>query len=269
MQRYRLAMDCFVKRIVASINTQLLCCLVCLFSMQSSADERAITEDSDDLVVTANRAYIDVYSGPGRGYPIFHALEHGEQIILRHSRTSWINIQTARGMRGWIKRDDMRYMLGPDGLPPDFIDELRSDAVVNHFEFGVKLGDFGGADAVGATFGYRFTRNLTAELRYTANTGQFSNSEIFALGLLHQPFPEWRVSPFFSVGAGTILINPNATLVATDDREDSILQATFGTYIYLSRRFFMRAEYTNNYMLTTRESNEEVNGWKLGFNVFF
>lgn len=242
-----------------------LCAL--LVSVQVTA--APITDDPDDLVVTVNHAYIDVYAGPGRGYPIFHALERGEQIILLKSRTEWIKIQTARGTQGWIKHSDMQYTTGPDGLPPSFQNTFQSDALVGYFEFGAAYGDFGGADTLGLTLGYRFTRNLTAELRYAQNTGQVSNSEIIAVGLLHQPFPEWRVSPFFGLGAGTIAINPNATLVETEDRKDSILQTSIGVYIHLSRRFFIRAEYTNHYMLTTRERNEEVNGWKLGFNAFF
>lgn len=233
------------------------------------ADDTPITDDPDALIVTANKAYIDIYSGPGRGYPVFHVLEKNEPVILRKIRTDWIKVQTKRGKEGWVRRDDMQYMLGPDDLPPSFTDELRSDAVVGYFEFGAAYGDFGGADTMAFSLGYRFTRNLTAELRYAQNTGRVSNSEIISVGLLHQPFPEWRISPFFGIGAGTITIDPNATLVATEDRIDSVLQASIGTYVYLSRRFFIRAEYTNHYMLTTRESNEEVNGWKLGFNVFF
>ncbi|MDO3381583.1 outer membrane beta-barrel protein [Gilvimarinus algae] len=223
----------------------------------------------EPLVVTVNSAYIDVYSGPGRGYPIFHALEHGETITLLKSRTSWIKIATDKGVEGWIKREAMASTLDPSGQVPDFTDEYRSDAVVGRFELGAGFGDFGGADSVTATLGYRFTRNLTLEARYAQQAGSFSDSEIIAAGLLHQPFPEWRVSPFLSVGAGIIKIQPSATLVDTEDREDSVLQASLGTYVYLSRRFFMRLEYTNHYLLTTRENNDEVNEWRVGFNVFF
>ncbi|MDO6747838.1 SH3 domain-containing protein [Gilvimarinus sp. 1_MG-2023] len=221
------------------------------------------------LVVTVDRVYIDVYSGPGRGYPIFHALEKGEQITLLKSRTQWIKVQTENGTEGWVKREAMLATLDATGQTPDFSDASRADSVAGSFEVGAGFGDFGGADSTTLTLGYRFTQHLTIEARYAQQAGKFSDSEIIAGGLTHQPFPDWRVSPYIGLGAGRIKIHPSATLVDTVDREDSVLQASLGTYVYLSRRFFMRLDYTNHYLLTTRENNDEVNEWRVGFNVFF
>ncbi|UTF58995.1 outer membrane beta-barrel protein [Gilvimarinus sp. DA14] len=245
------------------------CLLLLLFSAPLHAGWLNWFEDEAPLQVTVNSAYIDVYSGPGRGYPIFHALEKGERITLIKSRTSWIKISTERGQEGWVKRDAMASTLDATGNPPDFTDDYRSDAVVGRFELGAGFGDFGGADSTTLTLGYRFTRNLTIEARYAQQAGSFSDSEILAAGLTHQPFPEWRVSPYLGLGAGQINIHPSATLVDTVDREDSVLQASLGTYVYLSRRFFLRLDYTNHYLLTSRENNDEVNEWRVGFNVFF
>lgn len=225
--------------------------------------------DDEPLVVTVNTAYIELHSGPGRGYPVFYVLEKGENFTLLKSRTGWIKVENRRGVTGWMAREAMQHTLGPDGQVPDFVDEYRSDAVAGRLELGVALGDFGGADSLGVSLGYRFTRNLTAEVDYAHNNGQFSNSEQVTASMLHQPFPEWRVSPFVGVGAGQIKIHPNATLVATEDREDNVLVARAGAYVYLSRRFFLRAEYVNHYLLTTRENNDEVHQWRVGFNVFF
>lgn len=224
---------------------------------------------AEDIEVTVADAYINVYSGPGRGYPIFHVVERDEIITLLKSRTDWIKIRTYRGKTGWIRRSDILLTLGPDGKIPDFRDPTQADYLANRWELGFALGDFGGADSLTATIGYRFTANLTAEVRLAHNTGQFSDSEIMAGALIHQPFPEWRVSPFFSLGAGNIKTLPAATLVLTEDREDSLIQASLGAYVHLSGRFFMRAEYTNHYILTSRNTNDEVNEWKVGFNVFF
>ena len=98
-----------------------------------------------------------------------------------------------------------------------------------------------------------------------------SPSQFYVCSLppLFQPFPEWRVSPFFSVGSGKIKTFPSATLVETEDRDDNVMQASLGAYVHLTGRLFLRADYTNHYVLTSRNTNEEVNEWKLGFNVFF
>lgn len=224
---------------------------------------------ADDLQVTVNDAFINLYSGPGRGYPIFHVVERGETITLLKSRTDWIKIRTYRGKTGWVRRNDMQHTLGPDGQPPVFADSKQEDYLTDRFELGVAMGDFEGADSLTGTLGYRFTNHLTAELRVAQNTGQFSDSQILAVALLHQPFPEWRISPFFSLGTGEIKTLPSATLVDPQDRKDTLIQASLGSYIHLTGRFFMRVEYTNHMILTSRNNNEEVNEWKVGFNIFF
>lgn len=223
----------------------------------------------EPLQVMVDDAFINVYSGPGRGYPIFHVVEREEVITLLNSRTDWIKIKTKRGIVGWIKRDDMHLTLALDGSKPDFPDTRQADYLANRIELGAAYGDFAGADSLTMNLGYRFTKSLSAEFRYADNTGQFSDSQILAAAVLFQPFPELRGSPFFSVGSGTIKTFPSATLVQSEDREDHLLQASIGAYIHLTGRLFLRAEYTNHYVLTSRNTNEEVNEWKLGFNVFF
>lgn len=244
-----------------SIGGLLLIWLALLLILPAQAD--------DDPQVTVTDAFINVYTGPGRGYPIFHIVERGETITLLKSRTEWIKIETYRGKTGWIQREDMQFTLGPDGKPPEFAEPKQGDYLTDRVELGFAIGDFDGADSLTGTLGYRFTNNLTAELRVGQNTGQFSDSQILAVALLHQPFPEWRVSPFFSLGTGEIKTLPSATLVETEDRKDTLLQASLGSYIYLTGRFFVRVEYTNHMILTSRNTNEEVNEWKLGFNIFF
>jgi hypothetical protein len=221
------------------------------------------------LQVTVNDAYINVYTGPGRGYPIFHVVERNEMITLLKSRTDWIKIETRRGKTGWIKRSDMLLTLSPDGSVPDFPEPNRTDYLEDRIELGAAYGDFAGADGLAINLGYRFTKNLSAELRFDSNTGQFSDSKIMAAAVLFQPYPHWWVSPYFSIGAGTIETNPSSTLVESEDRKDDLLQASLGTYIHLKGRLFMRLEYANHYVLTSRNTNQEVNEWKLGFNVFF
>lgn len=239
----------------------LLVWLFWAWSIPVSADE--------PLEVTVNDTFINVYTGPGSGYPIFHVVERGDTLSLLKQRTGWIKITTRRGHTGWIRRADMQHTLGPDGRVPAFPDPSQDDYLTRRFELGISLGDFDGADSLNASLGYRFTENLTLELAAGQNTGQFSDSQIATLGLVHQPFPQWRVSPFFRLAGGRIKILPSATLVEAEDRDDNLLQASLGTYVYLGQRFFLRVEYTNHHILTSRDTNEEVNEWKIGFNVFF
>jgi uncharacterized protein YgiM (DUF1202 family) len=81
--------------------------------------------EKEPLQVSVDEAFINVYSGPGRGYPIFYVVERDEIITLLKSRTEWIRIKTRRGLVGWIKRDDMQFTLALDGSKPEFPDSCR------------------------------------------------------------------------------------------------------------------------------------------------
>ena len=224
---------------------------------------------SEPLQVTVNDAFINVHNGPGSGYPIFHVVERGEVITLLKMHTDWIKIKTARDLTGWINRGDISLTLSPDGAVPEFKNDNQSDYVVDRFELGAGFGDFDGAKAFDLNLGYRFTKNLSAEMRLAQNTGEFSDNQIIALAILHQPFPDGTVSPFIGIGAGTIKTTPSSTLVKTEDRKDHLLQASIGAYAHITSRFFLRVELTNDYILTSRNTNEEVKEWKVGFSVFF
>lgn len=221
------------------------------------------------LRVEVTGAYIDLRSGPGRGYPIFYVAERGEWITLLKRRTDWVKIETRRGRQGWIAAKDLLATRDASGQVPDISGFGREDYLQRRWEMGFALGDFDGADALQVNLGYRFTQHLTAELRLAQNTGPFADSRMATLGINHQPFPQWPLSPYFRLGAGYIETRPNTTLVAAEDREDYLYQLGLGTYMYLSQRLFLRLELSNHQILTSRDTNQEVNAWHLGFNVYF
>lgn len=251
---------------------QLCCCAITLWSLNASAGDFwdfDLFKKDEPLVVTVNDAYINVHNGAGGGYPIFHVIERGEKITLLKMYTEWIKIKTERGVTGWINRKDISLTLSPDGSKPDFPDSTKADYLVDRFEFGADYGDFDGAKAFDLNLGYRFTKNLSSEIRFAQNTGTYSDSRIIALGINHQPFPDWYVSPYFGLAAGEITTSPSTTLVKSEDRKDTVFQTSLGAYIHVTGRFFLRAEVTNDYILTSHNTNEEVKEWKVGFSVFF
>jgi len=226
-------------------------------------------EQGTDLQVWVASRFIDLYRGPGRGYPIFHVVEEGEPITLIKRRTDWVKIKTRRGKTGWIRVADLPETHTPDGQSVAVEQAGRGDFQNRRWELGFAFGDFDGADSLTLNLGYHFTPNLTLDLQASQNLGSFSDSQLYSAGLLHQPFPEWRLSPFVRLGIGHIDIEPSATLVEAEDRQDPVFQASVGGYVYLTRRFFLRLEWVNHQILTSRDTNEEVTEWKLGFNVFF
>jgi len=184
-------------------------------------------------------------------------------------RTDWYKVRAGNGVEGWASVDSMSRTMQPDGRPAKIENPDRDDFSERRREVGVLLGDFDGANAVSAYVSWLFTPNLSAEISGTHLTGRFSNGWMANVNIVHQPFPEWRISPFFTLGTGVLQINPKATLVAAEDRTDQTAHAGLGLRAYVSKRLLLRAEYKSYVVFTSRDDNEEVSEWKAGISFFF
>lgn len=213
--------------------------------------------------------YIEMHTGPGRGFPIFHVADRGETIEVKTRRTDWFKVRTERGIEGWASAEQLSLTLQLDGSPTEIDDPDRGDFIERRREFGIQLGDFDGANIMTVYGAYLFTDNMSLELRASDITGDFSSGWMLNANLLHQPFPTWYVSPFFALGTGVLKIEPKATLVQAEDRTDQEAHVSFGLRSHLGRRFLLRAEYTSYVVFTKRDSNEELDAWTAGFSFFF
>ena len=218
-------------------------------------------------VVVAN-PYLEMRTGPGRGFPIYYVVGQGERITILKERTEWYKVRSPRGKEGWVHVDEMRYTSDLAGEPVDFGTRGLDDFRNRRWEFGVNGGDFGGAASLTAYLGYSLTPNIGLQLSGTQLMGNFSDGWIANGNIVMQPFPEWRVSPFFTIGTGIIRTEPQSTIVQAKDRTDEIVQAGLGANVYLSDRFMLRVEYKRHTVLTSRDDNEEINQWKAGFSIF-
>jgi hypothetical protein len=219
--------------------------------------------------VTIADPYIELHTGPGRGYPVFFVAERGEAIALLRRRTEWFQVRVSRGQEGWVHFEQLTTTLNPDGEPFDLPALGFSDYAARRWEVGALYGDFGGANVIGAYGSRSFTPNLSGEVWVSQALGRFSDSTMATIDIVHLMYPNWRASPYFTLGAGVIKTEPKATLVATTDRTDSVALAGAGVRMYLTRRFVFRAEYKAHVVFTSRDDNEEVREWKAGFSFFF
>jgi uncharacterized protein YgiM (DUF1202 family) len=219
--------------------------------------------------VTVEDPFIELHTGPGRGFPVFYIAERGQTIAVLRRRTDWFQVEVPRGERGWVHLEQMARTLDLDGEAFDVPGFSINDYTERRWEVGVQYGDFGGANMISAFGGFGLTENLQLELWAGQALGRYSNSEIFHVNISHLMFPDRKVTPLFTLGAGTINTSPKATLVATTDRRDTMAVAGLGVRTYLTRRFVFRADYKAYVVFTSRDDNEEVREWKAGFSFFF
>jgi uncharacterized protein YgiM (DUF1202 family) len=219
--------------------------------------------------VTVEDPFIELHTGPGRGYPIFYVAERGDAVAVIRRRTDWFQVRLPRGQEGWVPLDQMTRTLDLDGEAFEVTEFTFDDYAERRWESGVLYGDFGGANVISVYGGYNVTRNLALELWLGQALGRFSDSKMVNVNIVHTMFPDKRITPLFTLGTGTIETSPKATLVATTDRRDSMAHAGFGMRTYITRRFVFRAEYKTYVVFTSRDDNEEVREWKAGFSFFF
>lgn len=208
-------------------------------------------------------------SGPGSMYPVIHSSERGEWLTLHKRKTSWIQVTDDEGREGWVHVDDI--LLTKDGrgrkvqLQAPRFDDFRT----RRWEAGLMMGEFDSTAVNAAYAGYWLTEQLSAEFWASQILGNASEIRMANINLLHQPFSNWRVSPFFTLGFGHIFIKPKATLAQSDDRDDSTAHVGVGLRYYVTERYFLRMEVKDYKVFTKRESNEEATEWKIGLSVFF
>jgi hypothetical protein len=218
--------------------------------------------------VVVSDPYIDLHTGPGRGYPIFYVAAQGDRITILKEQTEWYKVRTPRGKEGWVNVSQMSSTLDLDGQQIDFPQYGLNEFGKRRWVFGFAAGDFGGARILSGTGTFKLTPNISAELVASQVLGDYSDGYMGTASIVMSPFPEWRVSPFFEIGSGMINVNPQTTIVQSHDRTDEIAHAGIGADVYLSKRFIFRAEYKRHTVLTSRDDNEEIDEWIAGFSFF-
>ncbi len=213
--------------------------------------------------------YLELHEGPGRGYAVTQVVPRGDSVDVLYRRTEWFRVRTRRGIEGWASQDAMRKMLLADGSAFDFNLGNRAGFTAHDWELGFAAGDYGGATLIASRLSYSFNEQLSAELTGTQFLGNASNGYAAELGLAHVYRPDWPISPLLTLGTGVIWIQPKATTVNVPDRRDQTAYAGAGLRLYVTRRFFLRGEFRHHLVFTSRDSNEEINEWKLELAFFF
>lgn len=238
--------------------------LLCALPVLASADE----DDSYQKVVIAD-PYIDLHTGPGRGYPIFYVAERGEEIVILKSKTTWYKVRLQNKKEGWVNRSQLRRTLTPEGEQTEFAEVEEEDYLKRKWEIGVLSGDAEGFATMTLYGTYAFTKAMAVELSISQFLGDLAGGYVWNVDIVSQPFTDWWISPYFSLGTGQIEIEPNTTLVSSPDIKDNQAHVALGAKMYITQRFLFRAEYRSYKVFQSRPENEEFEEWKAGFAFFF
>ncbi|HEX9812131.1 MAG TPA: SH3 domain-containing protein [Burkholderiales bacterium] len=213
--------------------------------------------------------YLELRTGPGRGYPITTIAERGESVEILGRRTDWFKVRTARGKEGWVVREQMERTLTEAGVKTTFRDVLVEDYLRRRVEFGFAYGQFESDPILTAHIGYRLHDNFLAELALSQVPGDFSSTSLFYASIVSQPYPDSDWSPFFSLGYGKFNNKPKATLVSAIETNADLANAGLGVRYYLTRRFVARFEFKQHVTLIDFNRTDSFKEWSLGISAFF
>ena len=83
-----------------------------------SAQAHAVSwfDDYEPEVVVAD-PYLEVRTGPGRGFPVFYVAAEGDRITILKSKTQWykVRVHEPREKEGWVHVRDLQNTLNLDG----------------------------------------------------------------------------------------------------------------------------------------------------------
>ena len=255
--------------LTSRLSAFVLC--ACLLALVLLAIAPGHAEAADDVLrkVAVADPYLEMHTGPGRGYPIFHVVDRGDIVEIVMQRTDWYLVRAASGAEGWVDQAQMEFTLRPDGSEVDFARAALDDFTNAKWEAGILAGDFGGANIISLYGGYSLNPHVSVEVWGSQILGNSSNGWMGSVNVVHETWPDWRFSPFFTLGAGVVHTSPKSTIIQGDDRTDQIGHVGAGLRIYAARRFLLRIEYKSYVVFTSRDENEEIEEWKAGFAFFF
>jgi hypothetical protein len=221
------------------------------------------------LQLFVTQPYLELHTGPGRGYPVTQVVARGESVDVLFRRTDWFKVRTERGVEGWAAARELQLATLADGSQFQVKMGDRAGFASHRWEAGIFAGDYAGATLIAAFGALSITDNLKIEIGASQYTGNVSDGELVEIGLAHVFMPEWRFSPLVDLGTGYRWVQPKATLATPVDRSDEVGYYGVGARFYLTRRFFLRGDF-RKYVVFTRTNTNEVNEeWRLGFGFFY
>jgi len=214
-------------------------------------------------------AFLDLRTGPGRGYPVTQVAERNEWVVIELRHTDWFKVRTARGQVGWVSRAQMAGTVTEDGVPFELADPTLQDYLNRRFEFG---GGYGASPTTGVTrlwAGWRFSDTLSLDVGVTDVQYTTSTTGIWTAGLLTEPWSDQRLSPFMGVAVGRFQYKPNRSLVNAEVIDGNLGLFTLGLRYHLGSRVALRVEYLRYAVYVSELESRNYQAGTVGLSIHF
>lgn len=217
--------------------------------------------------------FLEMRTGPGRGYPVHHVAARGERVTIELRATDWYKVRTdsdtGNDKTGWVHRSQLERTLTEAGVPKSFRDTALDDYLVRRLQFGAAAGRFKSEPMLKIWGSYRFSDTLSVEGTIGQVQGVFSGTDFWHANLLSEPWSDQRLSPFFGIGVGKFKNLPNLSLVGAQPTNANLANATIGVRYYLTDRFVLRGDYSMYTAYVSDLRSQEFKAVTAGISFFF
>jgi hypothetical protein len=251
---------------VRGLLPQILSALLCAALL---APAPAAADDEPLVRLQVTESYLDLHTGAGRGFPVFHVAARGEwvEVLLRH--TDWFKVRTASGKEGWVHRRQLESTLTEAGTTVTFRDIALQDYLQRRIELGAAWGRFKSEPMLKVWSAYRLSDTLSVEGTLGQVQGVFSGTDYWHLNVNSEPWSDQRWSPFFGIGFGKFKNFANASLVSAAVTNANLAHAAVGLRVHLSDRFVLRADYSIYTAFIADDRTDEFRAATVGLSFFF
>jgi hypothetical protein len=246
---------------------RLLACLLALGWAAGAHAEDAGQNAGERLQVAA--PFLELHTGPGRGYPVFFAVERRQWITVELRRTDWFRVRAEGGQVGWVPRQQLETTLTETGATKALRDVLIDDYLGRRLEMGGAWGRFKSEPMLKLWLQYRLADTVGAEFTLGQVQGTFSGTDFWSLALTSEPWSDQRLSPFFAVGLGKFSNIPNASLVDAAPTNAKLAHATLGLRWHISERLTARLDWSLYTAMVADTRSIEYRAVTAGLAFFF
>jgi Bacterial SH3 domain len=226
------------------------------------------TEIANEQLTVAD-PFLEMRTGPGRGYPVFFVVARGQSVAIELRNTDWYKVRADGGQLGWVHRNQLQSTLTAGGGAKTFRDIALDDYLSRKLQFGGAWGRFKSEPMLKLYTSYKLSDTLSVEGTFGQVQGVFSGTNLWHVSLLSEPWSDRRLSPFFGVGLGKFKNFPNQSLVGAITTDAKLAHAIVGARYYLSERFILRADWALYTAFVSDQRSTEYRAVTAGVSFFF
>lgn len=247
----------------------LLLVLLCVLPAHAAEAPPTRAAEAPPPLLTVSEAFVELHTGPGRGYPVFHVVARGEPVQLLHTQTSWVRVRTATGVEGWAARHTLQGTLAAAGWRPGGLRAWADAWLLGRVEAGAAWGRFQRQPMLELGLRWRLAETIAVDAAAGQVQGLYSGTDYWRVGLALDPLADAALAPVFGVGVGRFRNVPNASLVEQGTTHAHLAHASVGLRWRFGSRYLLRASWQHHVALLSDERSREYRAASVGLAFSF